>query len=105
MKKSIVVFLFSGLLAAGCGKQEAAPTAEQSNQAVTAPAVTATTEVVIRKAKPEEIGKTAFCPVMQRSFKVAGYTQVADYNGKSYYMCCGHCPGEFKRNPEKYAHD
>jgi YHS domain-containing protein len=105
MKKNIVLVLFLGLLAAGCGKQPAPQTSEQTNQAATTPAETAIAEVVIRQAKPEEIGKTVTCPVMGSVFKVAGYTQVADYKGKSYYFCCAGCPGEFKENPEKYAHD
>jgi len=26
-----------------------------------------------------------------------------EYQGKTYYFCCAACPGEFKKNPGKYA--
>ncbi|MBU0574356.1 MAG: YHS domain-containing protein [Candidatus Margulisbacteria bacterium] len=27
----------------------------------------------------------------------------AEYKGKTYYFCCAMCPGEFKKNPDKYV--
>ena len=29
----------------------------------------------------------------------------ANYNGKLYGFCSDHCKAEFKKNPEKYAHN
>lgn len=59
--------------------------------------------VVIRKARPDEIGKSVVCPVMGTKFDVKAFTEAADYKGKSYYFCCAMCPPEFKKNPDKYA--
>lgn len=57
---------------------------------------------VLRKVREDEIGKAVTCPVMGTKFKVKANTQVADYNGKSYYFCCAGCPGPFKNNPGEY---
>lgn len=59
-------------------------------------------EVVTRKARKNEIGKAAQCPVMGSKFNVDKNTEAADYKGSSYYFCCAGCPGMFKDNPEKY---
>jgi YHS domain-containing protein len=39
------------------------------------------------------------CPVMGGKINKDIYT---DYKGKRVYFCCGGCPSEFKKNPEKY---
>lgn len=59
--------------------------------------------LVMRTARADEIGKDVVCPVMSTKFKVKTNTQVADYKGKSYYFCCGGCPDEFSKDPDKYA--
>ena len=59
--------------------------------------------LVLRTATVDEIGKDVVCPVMRNvKFKVKSITPVADYKGKSYYFCCGACPGKFSEDPEKY---
>jgi YHS domain-containing protein len=62
----------------------------------------AMTEFRERRPAPEEIGKEAWCPVMKHKFKVTSNTPVINYRGKSFYFCCPGCPGEFKKNPDKY---
>lgn len=66
-------------------------------------AAVASEEIVMRRARPDEVGQLAFCPVMKTQFKVKAVTDVADYKGKSYYFCCAMCPTEFGKNPQKYA--
>jgi YHS domain-containing protein len=56
-----------------------------------------------RTATKAEIGKDVVCPVMGTKFKVTAITKVEEYKGKPYFMCCGMCPPEFKKNPAKYA--
>ena len=56
-----------------------------------------------RKATKDEIGRWVNCPVMNVKFEVRKDTPVIDYKGKSYYFCCPHCVGDFKKNPNKYA--
>jgi len=59
-------------------------------------------EIKLRSARNEEIGKKVFCPVMKKEFVVSKKTKVVDYNGKSYYLCCGSCEKAILKNPEKY---
>ncbi len=63
----------------------------------------AETEPVIRNARADEMGKAVVCPVLGTKFNVSNVTQASDYKGKTYYFCCAECPGEFKKNPDKYA--
>jgi YHS domain-containing protein len=59
-------------------------------------------KVVIRKAKGDEIGKKAVCPVMGSPVTISKSTDVAEDKGKTYFFCCGGCPSKFKADPEKY---
>lgn len=43
------------------------------------------------------------CPVMGTKMDKAKAYGKTEYKGKTYYFCCAGCPGEFKKNPEKYA--
>lgn len=43
------------------------------------------------------------CPVMGTKLLPSRAYGKTEYKGKTYYFCCAGCPGEFKRNPEKYA--
>jgi len=60
-------------------------------------------ELIVRQPTEGEIGKATTCPVMKDKFEVTKNTPVIDYNGKSYYFCCGFCIDEFKKNPDKYS--
>jgi len=60
-------------------------------------------DMKVRQPNQAEIGKIVNCPVMNSRFEVKKDTQVIDYKGKSYYFCCPHCVGDFKKNPDKYA--
>jgi len=90
---------------AGC-KSKGTAAAGGVQEETAAPASTTTaaaTGVVIRMARPDELGKDAVCPVMGTRFKVTAITQAADYKGKTYYFCCNACPPEFQKNPDRYA--
>ncbi len=61
-----------------------------------------------QKGKPAAKAATEIkCPVMPtHSVNIKDATKAgmfADYKGRRYFFCCNYCPGEFKRNPEKYA--
>jgi YHS domain-containing protein len=60
------------------------------------------TGVVIREANKDEAGVPTQCPVMGTKFKVEEGSIAADYNGKTYYLCCPGCVEPFKNDPEKY---
>jgi YHS domain-containing protein len=59
-------------------------------------------ELKTRPANPREIGKKAWCPIMDFNFEVKAGTPVIDYKGKSFYFCCEGCPQEFRKDPDKY---
>ena len=60
-------------------------------------------ELKVRMPAPAEVGKKVPCPVMNINFEVAKDTPVIEYKGKSYFFCCDHCVGDFKKDPEKFA--
>ena len=59
-------------------------------------------ELKARQARPDEIGKKAWCPIMDFNFDVKAGTLVIDYKGNSIYFCCEGCPQEFRKDPDKY---
>jgi YHS domain-containing protein len=66
------------------------------------PSLAFSQELNIRQARPDEIGRKAWCPIMDYNFDVKAATAVIDYKGKSFYFCCEGCPAEFKKDPDKY---
>ena len=121
----IIVFLSTLSLFYGCASKNEPPAAPLITPAAStsatvpaasttpgmetspAPSPTASTGdagsgVLIRKAKPEEIGKKATCPVRGEEFTVSDITSAAEYKGKVYFFCCDDCPPKFKEDPEKY---
>lgn len=62
-------------------------------------------QVFIRKARKEEIGKEFVCPVMGGDNKVKPETVAAEYQGEIFYFCCLGCIDKFTENPKKYIKD
>ncbi len=44
-----------------------------------------------------------FCPVMKHVTASKDAGAFADYNGTRYYLCCGDCLAEFKKDPAKFT--
>jgi YHS domain-containing protein len=44
-----------------------------------------------------------FCPVMKHATEAKNAGGFADYNGTRYYLCCGDCVAEFKKDSAKFA--
>ena len=42
------------------------------------------------------------CPVMKTWILPSEAADKTEYNGKTYYFCCGGCKGKFLAEPEKY---
>ena len=103
MKKLLFVLIAAVVLAGCSGEKPAAPAASADNNGAIKSAAPAAAEVLKSRApRADELGKDAVCPVMGTKFKVNKTTQVFDYKGKAYYMCCNGCPQAFSKNPEKY---
>lgn len=107
IKSKLYLFLLIGLLMLalsmliGCGLEEEKQNETQETQQTGAvqPQTDNTTLADFTNEKGEII-----CPVMKTviSSKEEAFGKT-EYDGKTYYFCCGSCPEEFKNNPEKYA--
>ena len=42
------------------------------------------------------------CPVMKNWILASEAADSTEYNGKTYYFCCGSCKEQFLNNPEQY---
>lgn len=42
------------------------------------------------------------CPVMKNWILASEAADKTEYNGKTYYFCCGGCKEQFLKNPDKY---
>ena len=45
------------------------------------------------------------CPVMKNWILPSQAADKTEYNGKTYYFCCGGCKEKFLTEPEKYISD
>jgi Cu(I)/Ag(I) efflux system membrane fusion protein/cobalt-zinc-cadmium efflux system membrane fusion protein len=50
-----------------------------------------------------KVGTKTWCPVMQNAFVVDENTVSAEYNGKTYVLCCPMCKPTFEKNPLHYT--
>jgi len=48
------------------------------------------------------VGDVTACPVSGEVFTVAADSPKAEFEGKTYYMCCGGCVGKFNADPARY---
>ncbi|HEX5773243.1 MAG TPA: YHS domain-containing protein [Geomobilimonas sp.] len=60
-------------------------------------------DMAVRQPTAAEIGKKVLCPVMDIKFEVTKETPVIDYKDRSYFFCCDHCVGDFKKTPDKFT--
>ena len=109
--KSVLTALVLCALSAGCAVKDAVsngpsgppdPNAEQNFQKDAAQMTAAAwpTGVKIHRNKEGKVvcgvmGDEIASPDKANSFQ--------DYKGERYYFCCGACPDQFKKDPEKYA--
>lgn len=49
-----------------------------------------------------KVGDRTHCPVSGEEFVVRDDSPHAEYQGKTYYFCCPHCPEKFQADPAKY---
>lgn len=48
------------------------------------------------------IGDRTTCPTSGEEFTVTAESPKVEYQGKTYYFCCGGCDAKFARDPENY---
>lgn len=94
---------FLALALAACGGQSAATPS-------------GTTPADSHAAKPEgeakgplkapgdaQPGDRTTCPISGEEFVVDASSPHSEYNGKTYYFCCGGCKKKFESDPAKYS--
>lgn len=101
--------LITGMLVGwGCGKSEDDHSAHnhgahQMESTTATPVSHQADKVKTHVITDAEVGLEVKCPVMGTPVTVSKRTLSAEYKGKVYYFCCGECPDEFQKNPDKYA--
>jgi len=95
----ILSALFAVLLAAGCGKKQAAAPQPAGNQEQVAVSTDVAGDFI-----PDvgNYGTVAECPVNKEKIIIGKGTAAVKYKNKIYYLCCPSCSQQFKQNPEKY---
>lgn len=83
-------------LTVACGSATPAP-----QSPVPAPA-SAAAPANIKPIGEARVGDTSKCPVSGEEFVVAADSPKVDYEGKTYYFCCGGCAKKFEADPKKF---
>ena len=61
------------------------------------------TAATVKAPGQARVGDRTRCPVSGEEFVVTESSPKAEYNGKTYYFCCGGCDAKFKADPEKFV--
>ena len=68
------------------------------------PAATSTSTSAGTKAPGDaKVGDATTCPVSKEAFTVTASSPKAEFNGKTYYFCCGGCDKKFLADPKQYV--
>lgn len=54
------------------------------------------------KVPADKIGQEATCPVSGKKFQITENTPFSEYEGQTYFFCCGGCKPKFDQDPGKY---
>ena len=90
-----VLALIVGVFASGCG----GPPAESP----ASPPKPAETKTDVKAPGDAKVGDKSTCPVSHDEFTVQASSEKSDYEGKTYYFCCGGCKAKFDADPSKYV--
>lgn len=87
----------------GAASSTATPATPAASAPAAAPAAPSPSPSADLKAPGDaKIGDRTRCPVSGEEFTVTADSPHADYQGKTYYFCCPHCPQRFQADPSKY---
>lgn len=93
---STAVFVSLVSLLVACGGPSAGAASPAGEAAKTAPAG------ILKAPGDAKIGDTTRCPVSGDEFTVEASSPKTEYEGKTYYFCCGGCKSKFEADPAKY---
>lgn len=88
MRTLTMLLLAFALAACGASNHHAASSPSQS--------------AAVKVPGDARVGDRTRCPVSGEEFVVTESSPKAEYNGKTYYFCCGGCDAKFKENPQKF---
>lgn len=97
-------------LVGGCG---AAPAATSRSPSVTSTAIPAappapaaagagSAHASLKAPGEATVGDRTICPTSGEEFVVSADSPKYEYQGKTYYFCCGGCDAEFAKDPQKF---
>lgn len=88
------------LASGACGGNQPEPAAPSS------PAASSTGTAAkgpVKEPGDAKVGETTKCPVSGEEFVVDANSPKVEYEGKTYYFCCGGCKKKFESDPSKFA--
>ncbi|AKU97720.1 Lead, cadmium, zinc and mercury transporting ATPase [Labilithrix luteola] len=94
-----------------CGGNQPEPTSPSSSApSSSAPAAstaaaggTTAAKGPVKEPGEAKVGDTTKCPVSGEEFTVEASSPKVEYEGKTYYFCCGGCKKKFEADPAKFA--
>jgi YHS domain-containing protein len=88
----------------GCGNAVAGPSMTSVKPPTPEPKPAASAPASDVKAPGEaQVGDKARCPVSGEDFTVEATSPKSEYEGKTYFFCCGDCKKKFDADPQKYV--
>lgn len=91
MKTLPILLVGAAALLAACGGAPSAPATPAG----------ATSAKVVSPGEAH-VGDRTTCPVSGEEFVVTEQSPKVEYEGKTYYFCCGGCDKKFQADPQKY---
>ena len=97
------VGLFSLLVAACGGAPAPAPVASPAPAVAPVAAPVAGPKAALKEPGDAKVGDKTKCAVSGEEMTVEATSPKAEYQGKTYYFCCGGCQKKFEADPAKYV--
>lgn len=84
-----------------CGGSQPEPSTPSASSSASTPS--AATKGPAKEPGEAKVGDTTKCPVSGEEFVVDANSPKVEYEGKTYYFCCGGCKKKFEADPSKFA--
>lgn len=95
--------LMVAALISGCAGPRVSPPSPPVSASSAPPPVPASAEAAGLKAPGvATIGDRTICPTSGEEFTVTSASPKVEYQGRTYYFCCGGCDAKFAQDPQKY---
>ncbi|MBS2018149.1 MAG: YHS domain-containing protein [Deltaproteobacteria bacterium] len=103
MIRSAIALVVLGLSIAACGGENNLPPATPATPGAGEHHAAPKAGGNVKAPGDAKVGDTTKCPVTGEEFTVEATSQKAEYEGKTYYFCCGGCKKKFESDPAKFV--